>query len=403
MADDKEKKKGRGPRGRRWWMWRLGVSGLIALFLAFLAVPGVLLARQVSNMRHTVRVLEAGNKRRSFPEIRAGVQQLDAETRNALAWMQWMGYLSVVPGIGRQYQDGEHAFRAVDQALRGMNLLMPALDRVAPLLGYRGGSGPEHLRTGKQKISAVVSALPILGPALRRAYPDFVRANRALAAIRPADFHGFLRPLASKVATAQSLVNTAVKNMPLIYQSTSALQNILGDPSPKRFLASHTAAFADPRLQLVTADGMEYLADVEDYFDLILVDCTDPEGSGPGCVLYTEAFHRRVHKALKADGLFIQQSGSPTYNPEVLQAISADVTQQFPVCRVYWCVVPTYPGGLFTFTSGSKQYDLLDFTPVTVPHARWYTPDVHRAAFALPPVVAQHLPESVRTGQSTPL
>lgn len=171
----------------------------------------------------------------------------------------------------------------------------------------------------------------------------------------------------------------------------------------KQFLASHTAAFADPRLQIVMGDGMEYLADIEDYFDLILVDCTDPEGSGPGCVLYTEAFHHRVHTALKADGLFIQQSGSPTYNPEVLRTISADVTQQFPVCRVYWCVVPTYPGGLFTFTSGSKQYDLLDFTPVTVPHARWYTPDVHRGAFALPPAVAQHLPDSVRTGQSTQL
>lgn len=236
MAVDKDKKKGRGPRGRRWWIWRIGVSGLIALFLAFLAVPGVQLARQVSDMRHTVRVLEAGNKRHSFPEIRAGVRQLDAETQQALAWMHWMGYLSVVPGIGRQYQDGEHAFRAVDQALRGMTLLMPALGRVAPLLGYQGGAGPEHLSTGKQKISAVVSALPILGPDLRRAYPDFVRANRALAAIRPRDFHGFLRPLASKVATAQSLLSTAVKNMPLIYQSDSALQNILGDPNPKRYL-----------------------------------------------------------------------------------------------------------------------------------------------------------------------
>lgn len=169
----------------------------------------------------------------------------------------------------------------------------------------------------------------------------------------------------------------------------------------KQFLGSHTAAFSDPRLQIITADGMEYLSDIENFFDLVLVDSTDPEGSGPGNVLYTEAFHQRVHKALKADGLFIQQSGSPTYNPEVLQAISADIAHQFPICRIYWCVVPTYPGGLFTFTSGSKQYDLLNFTPLEVPHARWYTPDIHRGAFALPPAVSQYVPASVRTGQST--
>ncbi len=236
MAVDKEKKKGRGPRGRRWWMWRIGVFGFVALFLAFLAVPGALLARQVSHMRHTARLLEAGNKQHSFPAIRSGVRQLDQETQKALTWMRWMGYLSFVPGIGRQYHDGEQAFRAVDQGLRGMNVLMPALKRIAPLLGYRGGAGPQHLVTGKQKISAVVSALPILGPDLRRAYPDFVRANQALDSVRPSDFRGFLQPLASKVLTAQTVLNTAVKNMPLIYQSTAALQNILGDPTPKRYL-----------------------------------------------------------------------------------------------------------------------------------------------------------------------
>jgi spermidine synthase len=173
----------------------------------------------------------------------------------------------------------------------------------------------------------------------------------------------------------------------------------------KKHLPHHAAAFADPRLTVVIANGMEYLADaaVGRRFDVILVDSTDPEGTGPGSVLYTEAFHRRVFAALADDGLFIQQTGTPTYNPEVLQSTSAGIQAVFPICRVFWCVVPTYPGGLFTFTSGSKQHDLMRFTPAPVAHARWYTPAVHRAAFALPPIVGQLVPDSVQSAQSVPL
>lgn len=170
----------------------------------------------------------------------------------------------------------------------------------------------------------------------------------------------------------------------------------------KKYLPQHAGAFADPRFEVIIGDGLEYLADPAlPPYDLILVDSTDPEG-GPGSVLYTPEFHHRVMGALAEDGLFIQQTGSPTYNPEVLRDTSHSIATTFPLCRVYWCVVPTYPGGLFTFTSGSKKYDLMDFTDTEVAHARWYTPAIHRAAFALPPIVGTHVPRVVAEAQSMP-
>jgi len=170
----------------------------------------------------------------------------------------------------------------------------------------------------------------------------------------------------------------------------------------KRYLPRHTTAFDDPRLHLVIADGMDYLQQYDGkQYDLILVDSTDPEGAGPGNVLYTPEFHQLVYRTLATDGLYIQQTGTPTYNPEVLQHTSQSVIQIFPMVRIYWCVVPTYPGGLFTFTSGSKKYDLLHYTSEPVPHARWYSPEIHRAAFALPPIVSQYVPEAIRQSQST--
>ncbi len=169
----------------------------------------------------------------------------------------------------------------------------------------------------------------------------------------------------------------------------------------KEFLPQHAQAFDDPRLNIIYADGLDYLGQNSlAPYDLILVDSTDPEGSGPGNSLYTSTFHERVYNALAEDGLYIQQTGTPTYNPEVLRQTSLSISNTFPVCRVFWCVVPTYPGGLFTFTSGSKRYDLMRFTPQATSDTRWYTAATHQAAFALPPMVAQLLPDSVRLAQS---
>lgn len=169
----------------------------------------------------------------------------------------------------------------------------------------------------------------------------------------------------------------------------------------KQYLPSHVGAFKDPRLTVVAADGLEYLErSSHSLYDIILVDSTDPEGPGPASVLYTTEFYQRVYAALSEDGLFIQQTGTPIYNPEVLRETALGTSHIFPICRVFWCVVPTYPGGLFTFTSGSKSHDLMRFQHQAVSHARWYTPAIHQAAFALPPLVADLVPQTVRQEQS---
>jgi spermidine synthase len=164
----------------------------------------------------------------------------------------------------------------------------------------------------------------------------------------------------------------------------------------KKYLPGHAAGFGDPRLSLVYEDGVRYLKQAgNNSFDIILVDSTDPEG-GPGQVLYTAAFHREVRRALRPDGLYIQHTGAPFYNPEVLEMVSRDVATVFPLCRVFWTPVPSYPGAVFTFVVGSLGTD------PTVPQGRigwptrWYTEGLHRNAFSLPPFLQSLLPEEVR-------
>lgn len=167
-----------------------------------------------------------------------------------------------------------------------------------------------------------------------------------------------------------------------------------------RFLPGHVTGLSDPRVELRYEDGRAFLARAPGgAFDVVLVDSTDPEG-GPGQVLYSDAFRADILRVLDTDGIYVQQTGAPFYNPEVLQEVSADVAARFPLAGVYWTTVPTYPGGLFTFTAGSKGPELRSPRRPGPEGARWYTARIHEAAFALPALLAELVPEDIRRRQA---
>lgn len=221
-------------RRRHWWLAGLGL--VIALIIGFLIVPGILLYHQAMTAKGDVKTLETASRAHDF---RAMVRELALLNENLAAiegTLHWMGYWRVVPGIGDKYRDGEKSLQAVQKGLQGISVMLPALSRVAPLVGYKTGVRAPSQISGHAKLAAFLSALPMLVPDLKRAYPDFVQAADILNQVHPGDFRGFLSPVGRKLSTAQSLLDTAIKNIPLIDQSTPVLQNILGDPTPKRYL-----------------------------------------------------------------------------------------------------------------------------------------------------------------------
>ncbi len=171
----------------------------------------------------------------------------------------------------------------------------------------------------------------------------------------------------------------------------------------KKFLPAHTAALGDLRLVIHYADGAAFLRGLapNERFDVILVDSTDPEGNGPGNGLYTPEFYRHLRNALSPGGIFAQQTGTPFFNPEVVQRVVKSVAEFFAWAGVYWSVVPSYPGGFFTFTAGSLG------SAVDAPRREatwptvWYTGAIHRLAFSLPPYLARSVPYAVANGAPT--
>lgn len=157
----------------------------------------------------------------------------------------------------------------------------------------------------------------------------------------------------------------------------------------KEFLPEISCGYADPRVEIMVDDGIKHVKEHNYVYDMIIVDSTDPVGPAEG--LFNEAFYNNVYSALKEDGLFVAQTESPFFNRKLITDIHRVLQGIFPVVRLFMGYVPTYPGGLWTFTMGSKKYDPVeaDLDRIIDLNTRYYSPAVHRSSFVLPPFVEE--------------
>ncbi|MFH0821827.1 MAG: polyamine aminopropyltransferase, partial [Pseudomonadota bacterium] len=106
----------------------------------------------------------------------------------------------------------------------------------------------------------------------------------------------------------------------------------------------------DPRVKTVYDDGAAFVRNHEGYFDLIMVDSTDPVG--PAQALYETDFYQAVKRGLTSEGIAVFQTESPLFMPAVFAEAEAKLKSVFggPAVRPYFAVIPCYPGGLWSFT-----------------------------------------------------
>jgi len=157
----------------------------------------------------------------------------------------------------------------------------------------------------------------------------------------------------------------------------------------KTYLPEIAGALDDPRVRVVVGDGYRHIHDHPGEYDVIMVDSTEPVG--PAVELFTRGFYRGLYDALREDGLFVAQTDNPWFKADLIRKVNRDIRDIFPLVRVYVANVPTYPSGLWTFTVGSKKYDPLTIDEKDVPDldTKYYSPRLHKAAFALPRFVEE--------------
>jgi spermidine synthase len=159
----------------------------------------------------------------------------------------------------------------------------------------------------------------------------------------------------------------------------------------KTYLPNHSqGAFDDDRVEIVIADGLEYVRDTAERFDVIISDSTDP--IGPGEALFTENFYSHCKRCLAEGGVMVTQNGVPFFQTDEIITTRRRMGPLFADQTFYAAAVPTYHGGIMTFAWGTDDVEMRrqsrDVLAERIESAaiptRYYNVDIHLGAFALP-------------------
>ena len=155
----------------------------------------------------------------------------------------------------------------------------------------------------------------------------------------------------------------------------------------KQHIPQTAVAFENPKLELRIEDGVKYVAETDEMFDLVIVDSTDP--IGPAQPLFGTDFYRDIYRILNDDGIVVSQGESPFYLSHHQRHLAEIINEVFPILRFYNFHNFSYPGGFWSFAFGSKKWHPLNDMQVDKIRAskldfKYYNEDIHRGSFALP-------------------
>ena len=152
----------------------------------------------------------------------------------------------------------------------------------------------------------------------------------------------------------------------------------------------------DPRVNLYFEDGIKFVKDKSNLYDLIIVDSTDPFGPGEG--LFTNEFYTDCYNSLTENGILINQCESPYFNHNAydMKRSYDKLNNLFSICKAYQYHMPTYPSGHMIFCFASKSLDPIKDLNSEAWNSlglatKYYNTEIHKGSFALPNYVKEIL------------
>lgn len=177
--------------------------------------------------------------------------------------------------------------------------------------------------------------------------------------------------------------------------------------SCRKFIPKTAAAFDHPKVQIALGDGLAYVADTADKWDLILCDGCDPIGEGAN--LFSNNFYTNCHRILKPDGIFLTQGESPyAYNSQFLST-NKILKEVFGAKNASLLLYhqPIYEFGLWSFqfamkSDGEEGVDLKKLALSELSEdivnefaeehdLKYYNYEVHLASLAIPNAIKKML------------
>ncbi|XP_052074843.1 spermidine synthase-like isoform X1 [Mytilus californianus] len=177
----------------------------------------------------------------------------------------------------------------------------------------------------------------------------------------------------------------------------------------KKYLPHLAQSFDNPRMELFIGDGIQYMKDHKNEFDVIITDAPDP--IGPAVGLYEEDYYNNMKNALNPDfGIICCQAENLYLDLPFIEKLMEVSRKIFPKADYGLTLVPTYTGGHIGFILCSSNPDtcfrepLMTYTDAEIKerNLKYYNTDVHRACFTLPQFAKEKLfPDGESQQQST--
>ncbi|MDH4191227.1 MAG: polyamine aminopropyltransferase [Betaproteobacteria bacterium] len=158
----------------------------------------------------------------------------------------------------------------------------------------------------------------------------------------------------------------------------------------EHFRAVHNGVFDNPKLRVLIDDGMKFVRETSEKFDLIALDLNDP--MGPAEALYSVDFFQQCRHALAPGGALVLHIGAPVARPERVAELAQRLNGVFRIVRPYTMYIPLY-GAQWAMAVCSDKLDPKAFTADEIDrriearklqHLRFYNGETHEGVFALP-------------------
>lgn len=153
----------------------------------------------------------------------------------------------------------------------------------------------------------------------------------------------------------------------------------------------------NPKLNVLLEDGIEFVKNINEPYDVIIIDGSDPVGPAEG--LFENEFMQACYDGLSEDGVLTAQTESPwvaDYHKSMRQVFTA-LDDIYVTSKMYLAYIPLYPAGMWSFAFASKGANpLSDITlervqkglPKFNTEMKYYNAEIHKSCFALPNFVA---------------
>ena len=158
----------------------------------------------------------------------------------------------------------------------------------------------------------------------------------------------------------------------------------------EHFFAVHRGAFDNPKLRVVVGDGMKFIRETHERFDLIALDCNDPKG--PDEALYSAEVFQQCRAALAPGGALVLHIGAPVARPEHVAELAQRLNGTFRIVRPYTLYIPLF-GAQWAMAVCSDKLDPKALTADEIDRRidqrklqdlKFYNGETHEGVFALP-------------------